>query len=141
VCYVVVCLFLYPLLRPVSPAISLAAAIFGLAGCATSLFGLATVTRVRDLVLFGFHCVLVGSLIYRSTYLPRLLGALMMFAGFGWWTFAWPSLARALSPYNMIPGMLGEGALLLWLIARGVDVPRWEAMNRALRGAHEPEGR
>ena len=39
--------------------------------------------------------------------------------------FLWPALARALSPYNLMPGMLGEGLLLLWLIVVGVNVERW----------------
>jgi hypothetical protein len=28
--------------------------------------------------------------------------------------------------YNMIPGLLGEGALTLWLLVMGVNVQRWK---------------
>ena len=55
-----------------------------------------------------------------------MLGALMVFAGLGWLTFLSPALANRLSPYNFAPGLLGEGALTLWLLARGVNEPRWQ---------------
>ncbi len=125
-CYAVVALLLYDLLKPVNRCISLVAALFGLAGCAVSLFGLTQFILLRDLVFFGFHCLLVGYLIMRSRFLPRVLGALMVFAGLGWLTFLWPPLARALSPYNLMPGMLGEGLLIVWLLVVGVDVPNWK---------------
>jgi hypothetical protein len=49
----------------------------------------------------------------------------MMFAGLGWLTFLLPSLANSLAPYNMIPGGIGELSLTLWLLVKGVNVPRW----------------
>ena len=50
------------------------------------------------LVFFALHCLLVGYLILRSTFLPRIVGVLMAFAGMGWLTFLWPPLANYLSP-------------------------------------------
>ena len=78
------------------------------------------------LVFFGLHCFGVGYLIFRSSFLPRVIGALMMFAGLGWLTFLFPPLANSLAPYNMIPGGIGELSLTLWLLVKGVDVPRWK---------------
>lgn len=72
------------------------------------------------LVFFGFYCLLIGYLIYKSTFLPRILGVLMMIAGLGWLTFLWPPLANSLSPYILLPGILGEGSLTLWLLIAGV---------------------
>ena len=77
------------------------------------------------LVFFGLHCFGVGYLIFRSTFLPRAIGGLMMFAGVGWLTFLFPPLANSLAPYNMIPGGLGELSLTLWLLVKGVNAPRW----------------
>lgn len=46
------------------------------------------------LVLFGVHLVLVGYLAYRSGYMPRLLGVLLVIAGLG---YAFDSAGRVLS--------------------------------------------
>ena len=77
------------------------------------------------LVFFGLHCFGVGYLILRSSFLPRIIGALMVLAGLGWLTFLSPQLAHSLAPYNMMPGGIGELTLTLWLLARGVNVQRW----------------
>jgi len=118
--YLVVTLLLYDLLKPVNGIVALLALVFGLAGCAISLFHLTPLIHVRDLVFFGVQCVLVGYLLYSSTLVPRILGVLLVLAGLGWLTFVSPALVTALSPYNLIPGMIGEGLLLLWLLVMGV---------------------
>jgi hypothetical protein len=83
--------------------------------------------RANDigLVFFGLHCLGVGYLIFRSTFLPRIIGALMVVAGFGWLTFLFPPLAQSLAPFNMLPGAVGELSLTLWLLIKGVNVQRW----------------
>ena len=78
------------------------------------------------LVFFAFSCLLLGYLIWKSTFLPRILGVLLMVAGAGWLTFLWPPLAIALSRYTQPFGFLAELALMLWLLVRGVNVPRWQ---------------
>jgi Domain of unknown function (DUF4386) len=85
---------------------------------------------------FGLHVFLVGCLILRSTFLPRLVGALMVFGGVGWLTLSFtnllsPPLARYLSPYIMVPGILGEASLTLWLLVIGVNVQRWKEQASA----------
>ena len=83
------------------------------------------------LVFFGFHCLLIGYLILRSSFLPRIVGALMVFGGLGWLTFLSPPLAESLSPYIVAPGILGEGSLTLWLLVMGVNAQRWNDRVRA----------
>ena len=83
--------------------------------------------RANDigLVFFGLHCLGIGYLILRSTFLPRIMGALMVVAGFGWLTFLSPPLAQSLAPFNMLPGAVGELSLTFWLLVKGVNVQRW----------------
>ena len=46
------------------------------------------------LVFFGVYCLLIGYLIFRSTFLPRILGVLMALAGLGWLTFLSPAAGK-----------------------------------------------
>ena len=82
-------------------------------------------------VFFGVYCLLIGYLIFRSAFLPRILGVLMALAGLGWLTFLSPPLANHLSPYNLVLGFLAELALMLWLLVRGVNVQRWKEQASA----------
>jgi hypothetical protein len=77
------------------------------------------------LSLFGLHCFGVGYLVFRSTFMPRIIGVLMLMAGVGWLTFLLPPVAQSLAPFNMMPGVLGEVSLALWLLLKGVNVQRW----------------
>ena len=78
------------------------------------------------LVFHGFYCLLIGYLIFRSTFLPRILGALMAFAGLAWLTYLSPPLVNYLSPYNLACGLLGDVSVFLWLLVMGVNVQRWK---------------
>jgi hypothetical protein len=80
-----------------------------------------------DLVFFGFFDLLIGCLILRSTFLPRILGALMALAGLGWLVFLLPPLANYLSHYILPLGFVAELFLMLWLLVKGVNVQRWQA--------------
>ena len=84
------------------------------------------------LVLFGVHLVLIGILIARSTFLPRILGVMLGFAGLCYVTnsllgFIAPALADVLFPWILLPGFVAEGALTLWLLIMGVHRERWLA--------------
>jgi uncharacterized protein DUF4386 len=120
-CYVGVTVLFYVLFKPVSPILSAVAAAFSAIGCALSLLRGLHLLRppVSELAFFGCYCILIGYLIYVSRVVPRVIGILMIIGGLSWLTFAWPPLARALSPYNFGPGMLAEGLLTIWLVAFG----------------------
>jgi len=82
-------------------------------------------------VFFGVYCLLLGYLIFRSVFLPRILGMGMALAGLGWLTFLSPPLANHLSPYNLVLGFLAELSLMLWLLVMGVNVQRWKEQANA----------
>ena len=77
------------------------------------------------IVFDGFYCLLIGYFVVRSTFALRILSALMALGGLGWLTFLSPPLANYLSPYNLALGILGEGAVCLWLLLMGADAQRW----------------
>lgn len=83
------------------------------------------------LVFFGFACLIKGYLIVQSVYLPKILGALFMIAGLCYLinSFALllaPSIAAMLFPFVLIPSFVGELAVSIWLIVKGVDMPQWK---------------
>jgi hypothetical protein len=78
------------------------------------------------MVFFGWYCLLIGYLIFRSTFLPRILGVFMAIAGLSYQIFLSPPLATYLFPYVVKPaGVLGELSLILWLLVMGVNNQRW----------------
>ena len=88
------------------------------------------------LLFFGFYCFFIGWLILRARFLPNAVGVLMVIAGIAWLfvgfsTVLWPAFARGLSPYDLLPGIVGEASLTLWLIIRGVDAGQWRAQAGA----------
>jgi hypothetical protein len=128
---VAVTLLLYDIFEPVHRGLSLLAASFNLVGLT---FGaLRWNPRGVDItvVFNGFYCLLIGYLIFRSTFLPRILGALMAFAGLGWLTYLSPPLADYLSPYNLALGILGQESVMLWLLVMGVNAQRWKEQASA----------
>jgi uncharacterized protein DUF4386 len=124
--YIAVTLLFYHLFKPVNRSLSLLAALFSLLGCANDVRGLFHLPphKVNSLIFFGPYCLLIGYLIFRSTFLPRILGVLMMSAGLGWLIFLSP-LANHLSTYVKVLGFLAEMSLMLWLIVKGVNAQRW----------------
>jgi hypothetical protein len=85
------------------------------------------------LVFFALFSLLIGYLIFKSTFLPRILGVLMAVAGMAWLTFLVPSFgAKYLHPYLLIAGS-GEGLLILWLLVMGVNAERWKEQASAAR--------
>jgi hypothetical protein len=130
--YIAVTLLFFYMFKPVNRSLSLLAALFSLLGCANDtlrLFDLAPY-KINSLVFFGPYCLLLGYLIFRSTFLPRILGVLMALAGLGWLIFRSP-LGVHLSTYLQVLGFLAEMSLMLWLLVKGVNVQRWKQQASA----------
>lgn len=83
------------------------------------------------LVFFGFWCVLIGYLIFKSTFMPRVIGLLEALAGLCWLTFLWLPFAQHVSPYNQVLAGFGELSLMAWLLVVGVNPERWREMANA----------
>jgi hypothetical protein len=83
------------------------------------------------MVFFGFQCLLIGCLIVRSIFLPRILGVLLAIGGSSYVissfaTFLSPAFGARLTPFIVPAALLGEGSLTLWLLVKGVNVQRWQ---------------
>jgi hypothetical protein len=82
-------------------------------------------------VLFGFHLLLLGYLVYRSGFWPRLLGILLIVGGIGYLLqsyghFLAPQFDDILATVVIVLSVPGELAFTVWLLWKGVDVEQWE---------------
>jgi hypothetical protein len=100
---VVVTLLLYDIFKPVNRGLSLLAAFFALVGLAFEALRLQPGGVNLAIVFAGFYCLLIGYLIFRATFLPRVLGA------------------------------LAEMSVFLWLLLMGVNAQRWNGLGSARR--------
>jgi hypothetical protein len=76
------------------------------------------------LVFWGFFGLLIGYLVFNSTFLPRILGVLMMLAGLVFLTFLAPAFGARYLRW-ILPFAVGEGLIPLWLLVKGVNAERW----------------
>ena len=123
---VAVTLLFYSIFKPVNRGLSLLAASFNLVALTFEAFQGINV----GLVFHGFYCLLMGYLIFRSTFLPRILCVLMVSAGLGWLIFLSP-LANQLSTYLKVLGFVAEASLMIWLLVMGVNEQRWKEQASA----------
>lgn len=93
-----------------------------------------------SLAVFSGSCLLTGYLIVRSTFLPQALGVLLAIAGLCYLTnsavnFMPPGFGAYLFPWILLPCLLAEGALALWLLVAGVNPAAWTRVAAARRTA------
>jgi hypothetical protein len=92
------------------------------------------------LVFFGVDCLVIGWLIFRSSFLPRILGVLLSIAGLLYLTDSFRLLVfpRVTFPFDiLVPSYLVELALCVWLIVVGVNAEKWKAQAGATGGWQE----
>jgi hypothetical protein len=82
-------------------------------------------------VFFGVYLVLTGWLIYRSTFLPRIIGVFLML-GLTSLAFLAPPFAARHFAWTVL-GSVGELFLTLWLLVKGVDSEKWIRQASAAR--------
>lgn len=123
-CLIAVTILFYGLFKPVDSRLSLLAMSLNFVALALLLLQVLPHGVNIGLGFHGFHWILIGYLIFKSTFLPRLLGALMAIAGLCWLTFLLPPLASYLSPYNLAFAFLVEALMMVWLLV--TTFPKWE---------------
>ncbi len=77
------------------------------------------------LVFFGFYCLIIGYLIFKSDRVSPVIGILYALAGLGYLLnsstlLLFPDNSSALFPYFAIVSFLGEMSFCLWLVIIGV---------------------
>lgn len=73
-----------------------------------------------SLVLFGFHLVLLGVLVWRAAYAPTALGILLIVAGLGYLVDSFGAILVAGYSVEVAAfTFVGEVVLILWLLLRG----------------------
>jgi hypothetical protein len=86
------------------------------------------------LVFFGVECVILGYLIARSSYMPRPIGILMEIAGVCYVVNSFalllsPPLSSVLFPAILMPALVAELSLALWLVVKGVRAEAWDRLG------------
>ncbi|MGA3093419.1 MAG: DUF4386 domain-containing protein [Terriglobales bacterium] len=125
-CMIAVTLLFYDIFKPVDRRLSLLAASFNVVAVTLELLQFLPHGVNIGLGFHGFYWILIGYLILRSTFLPRILSALTAIAGLCWLTFLSPTLTNYLSPYILASAFLVEGSVFLWLLVMGLNAPKWE---------------
>jgi hypothetical protein len=88
------------------------------------------------IVVFGFHAIVLGYLVYRSTFIPRAIGVLLGLAGVGGCLMLVPLVAGGFFPVILATGAAAELSLTAWLLFAGIDVGRWlQQADRAAASA------
>jgi len=82
-------------------------------------------------VIYAGYLLAAGYLVFRSTFLPRVIGVLLAIGAvsyliYSFASFISPEFAAHLVPYIQLPSLVGEGSLCLVLLVIGVNVQRWK---------------
>ena len=84
------------------------------------------------LVFFGFYCILIGFVIYKTNAIPRIIGVLYAIAGLcylinSFTMFLSKGFSNPMFIYLAIPIFIGELSVCLWLLIKGIDTSKLES--------------
>jgi hypothetical protein len=84
-------------------------------------------------IFYGIGSIILGYLIWRSRYLPKLLGVLWIIGGLGFvvGNLVWFIAPAYSSSFFIFPMIIGLLALGVWLLVRGVDMVKWKEQEVA----------
>ncbi len=80
------------------------------------------------LFFFSFHLGILGYLVYKSGYIPRILGVLLIVSSFGYLIInageiLLPNYPEIITQVIGVPAFIGEFLLTLWLLFKGGKIP------------------
>jgi len=119
----------------------------GASGQTERLWQLATQVQQAGLLLSwvfdGVDEVATGFLLFRSGFVPRVLGALLGLSGLSYFahgllSFAAPSLDVHLAPLIPLLCLPGEGLSSLWLAVMAVNAAKWNELAVSKSSAEAP---
>ena len=167
---IVMAAIFYVLLKPVSPILSLAAALARMAEAVVQAVNLipsiliflimsgsgylavfepeqldAIMLLSLDLYgyvtlvwgfFFGLHLLLLGYLVYKSGYFPKIIGGLLVLAASGYFlqsygVFLVPQYKELLDAIVMVAAVPGELAFTVYLLWKGLNFEKWEKRSLA----------
>ena len=99
-CMIAVTLLFYDIFKLVDWRLSLLAASFNVVAVTLELLQFLPHGVNIGLGFHGFYWILIGYLIFKSSFLPRILSALTAIAGLCWLTFLSPPLANSAPLYS-----------------------------------------
>jgi hypothetical protein len=89
-------------------------------------------------LFFALHLVLLGWLVHKSGFFPKIPGILLALAGIGYFAQSFgvmvaPNLSDTLETVVVVLAIPGELVFALWLLIKGVDETKWH--ERALEAS------
>ncbi len=87
------------------------------------------------LLLFGCYFPIAAYLILKSGFFPKALGILYLIPGLSYLTSSFALILAPIfaSQYYFVmagPAIIGEGALCLWLLFKGINLEQWKLRTR-----------
>lgn len=87
-------------------------------------------------IFFGLWLLPMGYLVFKSTYIPKVIGVFLLITCFGYLidfitSFLYPNVGIYVTEYTW----LGEVMMVLWLLIKGVNLEKYEKWNAALANA------
>jgi Domain of unknown function (DUF4386) len=84
------------------------------------------------LIFFGCACIIDAYLIFKSGFLPKLLGVLLLIAGLcylinSFLLILFPTLSNSIFPVILTPPFIAELSISGWLLFKGVNIAKWKA--------------
>lgn len=81
------------------------------------------------LVFFGFYCIIIGFIIFKTNAIPKIIGVAYAIAGIcylinNFTMFLSKGFVNPLFIYLAIPIFIGELSLCLWLLIKGIDASK-----------------